>query len=106
MKKPLPLGAIAALCLMTTGCTPRHLVFTTYTRVGLNITAAGDVPTNLGLGYKRFEGVIIPVDPAKADPKNPALPSVRATLNLKNRWLNGLTLDQTFATGQAAEESK
>lgn len=103
MKKPLSIGAIAALCLMTTGCTPRHLVFTTYTRVGLNITAADGVPTNLGLGYKRFEGVIIPVDPTKADGTNPALPSVRATLGLTNRWLEGLTLEQTFSTGKAAE---
>lgn len=99
MKKPLSLGAIAALCLMTTGCTPRHLVFTTYTRLGLNITAAGDVPTNLGFGYKRFEGVIIPVDPTKADPKNPAIPSVQATLHLTNRWFDGVTLEQTFSTG-------
>ena len=103
MKKPMSLGAIAALCLMTTGCTPRHLVFTTYTRVGLNITAADGVPTNLGFGYKRFEGVIIPVDPTKADGTNPALPSVRATLGLTNRWLEGLTLEQTFSTGKAAE---
>ena len=103
MKKPLSLGAIAAVCLTTTGCTPRHLVFTTYTRFGVNITAAGDVPTNLAFGYKRFEGVIIPVDPANADGTNPALPSVRATLDLTNRWFNGLTLEQTFSTGKAAE---
>ncbi len=103
MKKPLSLGAIVTMCLMATGCTPRHLVFTTYTRVGLNLTAAGDVPNNFGFGYKRFEGVIIPVDPAKADGTNPALPSVRATLGLTNRWFNGLTLDQTFSTGKAAE---
>jgi len=102
MNKRLLTLAASVACLMATGCTSRHLVFTTYTRVGINMTAAGEVPTNLGLGYKRFEGLIIPVDPSKADPAKPNLPSVRASLKFHNRWFKGLDLEQDFATGEAA----
>jgi hypothetical protein len=54
-------------------------------------------------GYKRFEGAIIPVDPAKVDKDGkPQMASVFAGIAIKNSWLDGLDIAQVFGTGKAA----
>ena len=86
------------------GCaSSKDLLFTTYTKVGVDISAVNGTPTEAVLGYKRFEGAIIPVDPehepAKGDPR---IPSLYASMDFRNGWLSGLCIAQMFATGQAA----
>lgn len=92
---------LAALGLVLTGaaCSSDHLVFTTYTKVGLDITLQDGAPTDAVLGYKRFEGALIPVDLEKA----PEIHSIYAGLCVTNSWVQGLALGQVFATGTAAE---
>lgn len=101
MKTPLLLLTLAAL--LAGGCQSNQLVFTTYTKVGLNITATGELPNHLMFGYKRFEGAIIPVDPAAVTNGNPEMPSVYAAVGVTNKWFKGLHIYQKFATGAAAE---
>lgn len=93
---------IAALGLLATGCASRTLVFTTYTNVGLDISAANGTPTSAVFGYKRFEGAIVPVDPTRRTETDGDAMSVYAAINLKNEWLQGLSVVQVFATGDAA----
>jgi hypothetical protein len=100
--RKVPLGLLL-LALMAGGCASKQLVFTTYTKVGLNITATGEVPNSLTFGYKRFEGAIIPVDPSKVTNGSPEMPSVYAAIGVTNKWLKGLHIYQKFATGTAAE---
>ncbi len=45
-------------------CSNTHLIFATYTKVGLHIGMSNQVPTEAVFAYKRFEGAIIPVDPS------------------------------------------
>lgn len=94
------LGMIALLC----GCQSKQLVFTTYTKTGLSITAIGELPNNFMFGYKRFEGAIIPVDPTKATNGSPEMPSVFARIGITNHWWKGVHLSQEFSTGIAAEQ--
>lgn len=95
------MGLAAAL---TSGCQSKQLVFTTYSKVGLHVSATGQVPNNMIFGYKRFEGAIVPVDLAKAAEGNPEIASVYAAIAITNKWGNGLHIYQRFATGAAAEE--
>lgn len=91
--------AAAALCAVT-GCSTRRLVFTTYTKVGLDVsTTDGNTPNGV-FGYKRFEGAIIPYQPDPTGSKDAA--SVFAAMDVDNRWFGGLTIRQLFATGDAA----
>lgn len=96
--------ALAAVVLVS-GCQSNQLIFTTYTKVGVNITATGEIPNNLTFGYKRFEGAIIPVDPSKAANGNPEMPSVYAAIAVTNKWGKGLHIYQKFATGAAADKA-
>ena len=75
MKRILPSSLALAAVVLASGCQSNQLVFTTYTKVGLNISGTGEVPNNFTFGYKRFEGAIIPVDPSKAADGNPEMPS-------------------------------
>jgi hypothetical protein len=98
------LAAGACLVFLTPACAPRSLIFTTYTTVGLDISATDAKPTKAVLGYKRFEGAIVPVDPEARDAagaEREAM-SVYAAVAMSNTWLNGLDLTQAFATGPAA----
>jgi hypothetical protein len=102
------------VCGLATACTTKHLVFVTYTKVGVDIGVADSVPNQLTFGYKRFEGAIVPVDPcvsknekakddcAEANEEQPEAMSVYAGMDLENSWVNGLTITQLFATGDAA----
>jgi hypothetical protein len=85
--------------VLGSGCSASHLVFSTYTKVGLDITVAEGTPTEAVFGYKRFEGAVVPVDPE--DPKG-TLQSVYAGVCVRNSWLKGLKIGQVFATGTAA----
>ena len=97
------LAILASMILMICpGCSSKNLIFTTYTTVGLDISATDAKPTKAVFGYKRFEGAIVPVDPT--DETKEAM-SVYAGINLKNQWLQGLDLVQVFATGKAAENA-
>lgn len=103
--KAILLVAAACLSLSLAACAPRNLIFTTYTTVGLDVSATDAKPTKAVLGYKRFEGAIVPVDPdapANSDGTERDAMSVYAAVNMSNTWLNGLDLTQVFATGPAA----
>ncbi len=98
-------AALAAALAAGTGpgCstgTGEHLIFTTYTKVGVDISAVNQTPTEAVFGYKRFEGAIVPVDPG--DTTKPEAHSVFAGLCARNNWLTGLKIAQVFATGAAA----
>ncbi|HTI69326.1 MAG TPA: hypothetical protein VMF06_05145 [Candidatus Limnocylindria bacterium] len=103
MKSILVLAAVVATGLFAGGCQSKQLVFTTYTKVGLNISATGNLPNSLTFGYKRFEGAIVPVDPSKASNGVPEMPSVYAVMGVTNQWFKGISIYQRFATGVAAE---
>lgn len=104
--------------LGATGCATKHLIFTTYTKVGLDVTLADAQPTQAMFGYKRYEGATVPVDlcspastPAEAqksrgncsegDVEREAM-SVYAGMEIHNSWMDGLEILQLFATGEAA----
>jgi hypothetical protein len=97
MRLPIPLAmlVVAAACLACVG--PDQLLFTTYTKVGLDISLTDGQPTEAVFGYKRFEGAIVPVDPDAEEAQ-----SLYAGLCIDNGWLSGLTIGQVFATGEAA----
>jgi hypothetical protein len=108
----------ACLVVFVAACASRSLVFTTYTDIGLDVGLANDVPAKVVLGYKRFEGAVIPVDLSRQQATSGTPPStgtavqksessqeamsVYAALNMKNTWSDGLKLVQVFATGDAA----
>lgn len=120
----------AAISAAAGGCSANHLVFSTFTKVGLDVAVADSQPTSAMFGYKRFEGAIIPVDlcvvdeesdassdtetsstepkykaPCPAGTKEAEAMSVYAGMELNNRWVGGLELLQIFATGEAAENA-
>ena len=98
----LAIAAAGFLC----GCRSTDLVFTTYTKVGLHMTAEGNTPTSLQFGYKRFEGAIIPVDVAgAAKDAKPAMAPIYAAMSVTNGWWSGIGIQQVFATGEAATHS-
>jgi hypothetical protein len=99
----LLLGALAAAVGL--GCRSDHLVFTTYTKVGLDISTTNGQMANGMFGYKRFEGAIVPVDVDQqvTAGKSPQVASVFAGIAVENSWLDGLALAQVFGTGEAAE---
>lgn len=96
--------------LLAAGCksNPRRpLIFTTSTKIGLDLSATGGALNNATFGYKRFEGAILPVRPensvdAGTPPVPSDAPSVFAAIDLENSWLKGIKLFELFATGQAA----
>jgi len=105
----LPVAALAALASVS-GCKSNHLIFTTYTKVGLDVSTTDGQPTSALFGYKRFEGAIIPVDVDEqemvGDPEIPKdARSVYAAIDLENSWLQGLKIYQVFATGEAATQA-
>lgn len=104
MKSRLPLLA-GPLLLVTLGCSSNRLIFTTYTKLGIDVSASNGTTTGAMLGYKRFEGALIPVDPAKATGEAGDIGSVLAVLDFDNGWFQGMKLFQIFATGKAAEDA-
>lgn len=100
----LRLSLLAVVLLMTVGCSDT-LFFTTYTKFGVSASATqGKIP-ELQFGYNRFEGTIIPVERAE-DGSTPAkAPSVFSYIDVDNRWFDGVTATQVFATGSAAVEA-
>ena len=98
--------ALAWIPLTHLACSANHLVFTTTTKVGLDLSGSQAQPGNLMFGYKRFEGAIVPVDVAAAM-NNPGVDamSVYALINLDNKWFEGLNILQIFATGEAAKHA-
>jgi hypothetical protein len=96
-------GATALALMMLSGCSTNHLYFSTYTKVGLDVSTTDGQMVNGTFGYKRFEGAIIPVDPEKLDADGkPQIASVFAGIAIKNSWLDGLDIAQVFGTGKAA----
>lgn len=90
-------SVLAAVILFAAGC-GSSLIFTTYSKVGLDMSVANGAPAEAVFGYKRFEGAILPVDPSR--PKE--IGSVFAGMQVDNGWVDGLCIDQVFATGGAA----
>lgn len=100
--KCLQFGSLVVLGLAGCGSTD-HLVLTTYTKVGIEVSTVDGKPTQLVLGYKRFEGALVPVDP-HADPETEAM-STFAAFNMRNGWWDGVKIDQFFATGKSATDA-
>ena len=109
-RKSSAVGAIGALVVLT-GCKTDHLVFTTYTKVGVEVAAVDVQPSHATLGYKRFEGAIIPVDvgrkgdddaPKTSEDMKKKVASVYAEMDVENGWFKGIDISQVFATGKAA----
>ena len=95
--------SVLVLVILCLGCEANHLVFTTYTKVGLDISATDAQPTQMMLGYKRYEGAIVPVElPESAGEVQEEAMSVYSAMELRNDWFDGLEVLQVFATGQAA----
>lgn len=86
------------------GCRSQHLVFTTYTKVGLDISTTDGQLANGTFGYKRYEGAIIPVDESSTDGDPEDAKSVFAGIAIRNGWFQGLELRQVFGTGDAAAD--
>lgn len=101
----LVIGLAISTALLVAGCAAKTLVFTTYTNLGLDVSAANGSPTKAVFGYKRFEGAVIPVDPSKRTKTDGDAMSVFAAIDLTNGWLSGLSVLQIFATGDAAESA-
>lgn len=124
MNKWINLAAMPLL-LVLGGCSSGSLFFSTYTKVGLDMSITDGVPTQAMFGIKRFEGAIIPVKepdevsgdeadassgtgPGSSGNTNPATNqekeamSVFAAIELENSWISGLKIRQVFATGPAA----
>lgn len=107
-RTPLRVLTLLAVVSLTPGCgSTNHLVFTTHTKAGLDITATNGTPSGLMFGYKRFEGAIVPVDTkgALAAGQEPKMMSIYASLDLNNGWFQGISIFQVFATGRAAENA-
>lgn len=108
MRRPAIIGMGACVVMMLLAGCGKRLLFTTYTKVGLDISTADGQTPNAVFGYKRFEGAIIPVDPDKATQATsdqPGVASVYGAMDLKNEWFGGLRLFQVFATGKAADDA-
>jgi hypothetical protein len=109
MKTALLLFTLFLMSVLITGCNSPNLVFTTYTKTGLDISATEGVPTQALFGYKRFEGAIIPVDPENTELDENGVPkdalSVFAAMDIENNWIKGLKIRQVFATGKAAVQA-
>ena len=102
MKLTIKTLTLTLLSLTLCSCANDHLAFTTFTKVGLDISAAESTPTSAMFGYKRFEGALIPVDPKDTDIDPGDVHSVYAAIDLNNQWLGGIDIKQVFATGEAA----
>jgi hypothetical protein len=93
------------LLLPASGCAGDLMYFATHTKVGVSITGTGDQISEATFGYDRFEGTFIPVRkdgmPGGRELEDRA-PSVYSCSAVENRWLGGLSIQQTFATGPAA----
>lgn len=104
-KRLIPAGLVLATTALLCGCQSNDLVFTTYTKVGLHISAVDSTPTSVNFGYKRFEGAIIPVNRETATGKPEEAASLYAGMAVTNSWLRGLYIRQSFATGEAAVQA-
>lgn len=98
-------AAFLGAFLVCGGCSSRTLVFTTYTNIGVDVSAANGTPTRAVFGYKRFEGAVVPVDPTQRTKDSGEAMSVFAAIDMTNGWLDGLSAIQVFATGEAAVEA-
>lgn len=88
--------------VLVTGCAQDKLFFSTYTKFGISASAVGGQPVDLSMGYNRFEGAVIPIEQDEQGGVPDEAPSVFATIDIDNRWFNGITAIQVFATGDAA----
>ena len=100
--RKLSMFSILLAAIALGGCRSQHLVFTTYTKVGLDVSTTNGQLANGTFGYKRFEGAIIPVDESSTAGNPEDAKSVFAGIAIRNGWLRGLELRQVFGTGQAA----
>ncbi len=93
--KLLILCAISS-ALTFTGCAKR-LVFATQTSLGLDVSGTAQVPNKVSFSHNRYEAAIVPRK------TNGEAHSVYGGLNADINFFDGSTIQQTFATGKAAE---
>lgn len=108
---PRSLNAIALLlfCSLLPSCSTQSVLVVTNTSLGVAITATSDKTGDVNVGYKRFEGVYVPMERAE-DGTMPEPPAVYSRFKLDAKGLTPgqmghLTVKQVFATGEAAEEA-
>ncbi len=84
----------------------RPLVFGTYTNIGLKLGFVANAPSSISLGYDRQEVSVIPLQKnLTGDDKDiyaPVLASITMNVSTSTPSSSGLTLNQFFATGEAA----
>ncbi len=96
--KPIMTSLVAGALAL--GCAHQdQLYFSTYTKIGLDISLTDGQPTEAVFGYKRFEVAIVPVNPDAPEQDAHAL---FAGMCIDNGWTTGITIGQVFATGEAA----
>jgi hypothetical protein len=84
------------LCAALVSCTTGDLVFATRSSIGVEVTGEQTImPDHVNIGYRRRE-LIAAGDHA---PKNGNL---LAKLDMESHFINGLAIQETFATGKAA----
>ena len=92
--------------LGTTGCISNAVVFSTSTRLGIEISAAEGGQQHALIGYKRFEGVTMPMREDQGELISEAY-SIYAFYKLETGSLllpdlKPIQVDQRFAMGEAA----
>lgn len=102
----LAVPAVLALCTIAScsgDAQPRMLLFTTGTVIGIEASAAEGAEQHFIVGFKRFEGAIVPAVPdGKFDPRDEAY-SVFATIGFSTGLGKPTEIVQVFGTGRAAE---
>lgn len=101
MKKPrvkilylaLAVGCIAA----GSGCMNKRVVFATKTNLGLDVSGTAQYPDKVSFTYGRYEGAIVPRGDSGEEY------SVYGALDADVRFFGAHTIEQVFATGEAAK---
>lgn len=86
---------------LSSGCRAPALVFTTVTVIGAEATADEGLEHHFLVGYKRFEGALVPLLPESSSITGEGAYSVFATLDFKAGMFR-TKIAQVFATGSAA----
>ena len=91
---------LTLVALLSPGCA-KKLVFVTHTSVGLDVSGTANLPNKVSFSYNRFEGALVPRNPA--DPTHGHSIYGGMDTDVKFDLPPRYSIQQTFATGKAAE---
>ena len=97
MQTTLKIIGLLSVALILPGCVSKQVVFATKTNIGLDVSGTAQVPDKVSFTYGRFEGAIVPR--STSGDAYSVLGGLDADVNFFGRQ----TIQQTFATGAAAE---